>query len=77
MAIGWWRAGGLEGEEGVKSWLACVDAVVRLDDSELTLGFADEAEASEKEMREFMAREALLPILGETLSILIGEPCCV
>ena len=85
MMIGWWKVGGLaEKEGGVKAWVACLDSIVRLpssDDSEEdevdVAGL--EGNGTEKkarlgaEMKELVQRESFLPVLGETLSLLIGQ----
>lgn len=84
MMIGWWKVGGLaEKEEGVKAWVACLDSIVRLpvpdESAEEEVDIAGlEADGTEKkaglqvEMKELVQRDSFLPVLGETLSLLIG-----
>lgn len=84
MMIGWWKVGGLaDKESGVKAWVACLDGIVRLPvqdetaDQEVDVAELGQDEGGEKdleaELRELVRRDSFLPVLGETLSLLIGQ----
>lgn len=64
MLVGWWKLGGLADEEGIKCWVGCLESVVLVPAKD---------EAARAEVKELMTKEVFLPVLGETLSLLIGE----
>jgi hypothetical protein len=64
MLVGWWKLGGMADEEGVKCWVGCLESVVVVSPKD---------EEGRMEVKDLMLRETFLPVLGETLSLLIGE----
>jgi len=78
-----------EKEEGVKAWVACLESIVWLpeedelreqdEEDEDKFQEVEEEEELKKEtglrveLKELVQRESFLPIIGETLSLLIGK----
>lgn len=76
MAVSWWKAGGLESEQGVSAWVGCMKHLALTpngsDRAEFDLELEANLAALQTEMVEFVGRESFLPVLGETVHISIG-----
>ncbi|CDZ97908.1 Uncharacterized conserved protein [Phaffia rhodozyma] len=74
MAVSWWKVGGLDTEEGIDAWIQGLrEFALGSSSGETELDFErEEAQlASQLELEGLVAREAFLPVLGETLHIMI------